>query len=718
MVLQKLWKLGSALVTSIKQGMSATESAKLDSTTVAAGIANGASSEAMPNGQTEGSKEEFAQEIQQKYAAEREKRLRAEGNAQYLELEESEKFSHLQDDPWVDLESPIANAESSVLNGRCKIFISGAGIGGLLYAVRLIEAGIDPRDIRLADTAGGFGGTWYWNRYPGLMCDVESYIYMPLLEKMNYMPRHRYAYGTELRRYMNMIADRWDLRDKAMFQTGLGNMKWDEEAKEWIIDLVQMRKGREKLIFQIRSQVAVIASGVLNHPKIPRLPGLDSFQGQTFHTARWDYNYTGGSPEEPFLEKLRNKRVGIIGTGATAIQCVPAVAKYAEELYVFQRTPSSVDERGQRLTDPAQWTHEIASKPGWQQARNDNFVAHQADISPKPSANLVNDGWTTIYAYSAIVGGPTVVTPDSIPTHIANLHAIDLPRQERLRARVDAVVHDKETATKLKAWYPSWCKRPCFHDEYLQSFNYPNVHLIDTDGKGLDSLTPTAAVANGTEYPLDLLVFSTGYRTSGAGTAPTRANVRVTGRNSADFNTKAEEEGLQTLHGVMSAGFPNFFTTGPYQTGVSSNFSHALDQLAIHSAYIISEGMRKAGALPSKKPPHTANGAAEPNGISDEGSANTNHTTGKKFTIEPTYAATKAWTSAILAGAPSFAAAAGCTPSYINDEGAADRPKSAEGQVKAAQRAPWGGGIIDFVAQIEKWRGSGEMEGIEVKGFD
>ena len=687
--------------------MAASDSAALESSTVGAGIADGVSS-AMRNGRQDESNVAFALEIQKKYEAERDKRIKAEGSAQYLELAGSEKFKHMQNDPWLDQEPPIASVYSVVPDLHCKILISGAGFGGLAYAVRLIQAGVDPDDIRMIDAAGGFGGTWYWNRYPGLMCDVESYIYLPLLEEMNYMPKHKYSYGPELRRYANMIADKWGLRSKTMFQTALGDAKWDEGARGWLVDISQNRRGHEKLDLQIRSQILIIASGVLNHPKIPRLPGLSDFKGHTFHTARWDYAYTGGTPESPALENLRSRRIGIIGTGATAIQVVPELAKWAKELYVFQRTPSSVDERGQRPTDPKWWAQETENKPGWQKRRNDNFMAHIADIGPTPDTNLVGDGWSTMPSYSALVGSPTQVTPESVPTHIANLHAIDLPRQERVRSRVDAIVQDPATAASLKAYYPSWCKRPCFHDDYLQCFNQPNVHLIDTDGKGLDGLTSTAAIANGKEYGLDVLIFSTGFRTPTAGAVVARANARVTGKGGQDFEMRFEKDGTQTLHGIITSGFPNFFFPGLSQAGATPNYTHMVDQYATQAAYILSESFRRAGTLPTK--PHSSQEESETSSAQLQSSG-----APKKVIVEATAAACQAWTGAILQRAASLAAVAGCTPSYFNENGdATGKTMSPEEQMKAATRATWGDGMRDYIVQLEKWRKQGDMEGVEV----
>ena len=691
--------------------MATAEDLALDSTSVAAGIADGASSESTPNGRQPESNASFAFEIQKKYAAERKKRIKTEGSAQYLELATSDRFSHMQDDPWVDLEPAIASVDSVVPDGRCKFLISGAGFGGLTFAVRLIEAGVDANDIRLLDTAGGFGGTWYWNRYPGLMCDIESYIYLPLLEKMDYMPKHKYSYGPELRRYTNLIADKWYIRNKTMFQTRLSNAKWREDTKEWLVDVVQVRTGHEKLVKQIHCQMLIVAAGLLNHPKIPRLPGLENFQGHMFHTSRWDFKYTGGSEENPSLENLRGKRVGILGTGATTIQVVPELAKWAKELYVFQRTPASVDERGQRLTDSSWWA-ETANKPGWQKQRNCNFISQIVDTYSKPPTNAVADKWTEMASYSALVGSPTQVTLETIPYHMANLHAIDLPRQDRIRARVDGIVMNPETASSLKAYYPSWCKRPCFHDDYLQSFNRPNVHLVDTDGKGPEGLTSTTIIANEKEYPLDVLIFSTGFRTPACGGPTAKANADVVGKDGRTMEDTFQEDGVRTLHGILAPGFPNFFFPGLAQAGVTPNFTFMIDQYATHAAYIVAESMRRASSLSFKsQSSNTINDRSISTGDAHRDGAVTPK---KNFAIEPTLVACQAWTNKILERAASLAGMAGCTPGYINDEGAADRIPP-EQRMKAAQRSPWGDGMVSYVEELERWRDNGEMDGIEFR---
>ena len=299
------------------------------------------------------------QAVQEKYAQEVAKRLKPEGAAQYVPLKDSgsDRLEALNQDPWAD--HAALNAKEPVANGATyKFVILGAGYGGLLAAVRLIEAGVasGPDDIRLIDTAGGFGGTWYWNRYPGLHCDTESYIYMPLLEETGYMPSSKYVPGPELLGHAERIAARWDLTDKALFRSKVEGVDWDDNTKLWNVDITEGRgPGEERRELKIRAQYFLAVGGILKHPQVPRIEGLESFSGDLFHTSRWDYKVTGGSPEDPTLTGLQGKRVGILGTGATAVQAVPQLAKWAKEVYVFQRTPSIISWRGQRETDPEEW---------------------------------------------------------------------------------------------------------------------------------------------------------------------------------------------------------------------------------------------------------------------------------------------------------------------------------------------------------------------------
>jgi cation diffusion facilitator CzcD-associated flavoprotein CzcO len=625
-----------------------------------------------------------AMQIQQKYAEERAKRLRADGVEQYIILNNSDKFKHFQADPWIDPHAAVG-APALEDGSRCKALILGAGFGGLLFAVRLIQAGIDADGIRLVDTAGGFGGTWYWNRYPGLMCDVESYVYMPLLEEMDYMPKHKYAYGPELREYAESIAEKWELKDKTLFQMGVSSLTWDDEEKEWVVKLAPEGKGDGKGDITVRSQFVISASGVLNQPKLAGLPGMENFQGHSFHTSRWDYAYTGGSPTDPSLTNLKDKRVGILGTGATAVQAVPHLAKWAKELYVFQRTPSAVDIRDNRPTDPEWYAREVQGKKGWQRERMENFNAHMTNTTSPPEIDMVSDGWTKMRSYGGLIGTTAKVTMENVPAHVGTLHALDFPRQERVRARVDEIVKDKTTAQKLKAWYPSWCKRPCFHDDYLPAFNRPNVTLVDTDGKGVDKITEAGIEVSNTEYALDLLIYSTGYRPPGIGSPAFRAGMKVFGRGGVSLDEKWAAN-VSTLHGVIRRDFPNFFYPGPSQAGATANQVFILDNLSTHVAYIISESAKTQGPGPKDR-----------------------------ITIEPTQEAEEEWAMQILSRAASFAGLAGCTPSYINREGEMDQIKGMEEQMKAARAAIWGQGVADYVSVIEGWRSEGGLKGLEVK---
>ncbi|KAJ7625607.1 flavin-binding monooxygenase-like family protein [Roridomyces roridus] len=625
--------------------------------------------------------------IQQKYAEERHKRLRPDGVAQFLNLATSDKFKYLREDPWVD--HAALNAQTPPLkNGdEIKFLVQGAGYGGLMLAVNLIEAGFKAEDIRLVDEAGGFGGTWYWNRYPGLMCDTESYTYMPFLEETGYMPRFRYSYGSELREHADRIAEKWGLTDKTLFRTNCHHYMWDDAEKRWIVHGTENRgpaEGNREI--QLKAQYVLVVPGFLGFPHIARLPGFDKFRGEHFHTARWNYDITGGNPTHWNMEKLKDKTVGIVGTGATAIQAIPQLGNWAKHLYVFQRTPSSVDERGQHPTDPNEWANKIASKKGWQYARSKNFLS-QFTMDTPIDEDQVNDRWCSTRSYCGFIGAPGIVSPDKTSEHVAALHSMDLERAERVRQRTTDVVKDPATAAKLKAWYPAWCKRPTFHDDYLPTFNKPNVTLVDTNGKGLDALTEEGVMANGTEYPLDVLVLSTGYSLfveNDSGSPVSRAGMTVVGRDGLSMDDKWIRQGSKTLHGVATHGFPNFFFTGPTQVALAVNFTHVLSALASHVAQILVEAERRVDQT-------------------------------ERITIEVTEEGEDAYTAEVVKRATSFAGVGGCTPGYYNKEGQASATGPQE-QAKEAQGNIWGEGPLKFEEFLNTWRAEGRLEGIEIKG--
>ncbi|CAH0035460.1 unnamed protein product [Clonostachys rhizophaga] len=633
--------------------------------------------------------------VRQKYDEERNKRIRDDGMAQFVDLYDHEKFRHFKADPWVELEPPRVGGPNPPQEGsNCDILIVGTGYGGLLFAVRLLEAGFKLENIRLVDSAAGFGGTWYWNRYPGLMCDVESYIYMPLLEETGYIPTMKYTSSQELRDHAERIAKKWNLDKITWFKHRVQSIEWDDATNEWVTSLVpQLQHGNEGKAISVRSRFSILATGFTLIPRVAQIPGIGKFKGSYFHTARWDYNVTGGTPKNPEMAKLKDKRVGIIGTGATAIQVVPALAAWAKELYVFQRTPSAVDRRDNRPTDP-DWANAMRSTPGWQTERIENFQSFISNDPTRPSTDMVSDGWTRMASYSALGGSPGLVcqTSEEIQKHVEVLHALDFPRQESIRKRVDELVSNSDTAQKLKPWYPGWCKRPCFHDEYLQSFNRPNVKLVDTDGRGVDRITEDSLIVGNQEYKVDTLILGTGYRSPVLFSPAGRVGLDVKGRNGRSLDKKWTE-GVTTLHGMMSHDFPNLFWPGLNQSGAGPNFTYCIDMAAIH----ISKVMVHAAGIRAGHP----GGAYHLN-----------------FVIEPTPDAEEEWSQRVASTAGVFAASAGCTPSYFNAEGEFIREVPEEVQKKRARSAIWSQGPVHFRGLLEDWRENKNFEGLSIVALE
>lgn len=622
-----------------------------------------------------------ALQVQQRYNEEAAKRLREDGNSQFVDIPLDEKFASFLADPWVE-NNAIKDIRAMFPNDECQVLILGAGLGGLLNAIRMVEAGIRPEDIRIVDSAGGWGGTWYWNRYPGLSCDIESYCYLPLLEETGYVPRHRYSQGEEIREYANLLATKWNVADSAVFQTQAERLVWDEESKEWVVELKQERSGEEPVALTVRAQFVVASNGPLHWPKLAGVPGILDYKGDIFHTSRWNYEITGGSPSDASLTKLQGKRVTIVGTGATAVQSAPHLARWAKHLYVVQRTPASVDDRQQHETDPEWFRTSVASSTGWQRERLRNFHEHFT-LGQPPAINLCNDEWTRAPALAGLAGnaqGPKSI--EEIPAYIEQLHKVDLPRQQKLRKNVDTVVRDATVAEKLKAWYPSWCKRPLFHDEYLPMFNRSNVTLVDTAGKGLDRLTADSIVVGDQTYAVDVIIFATGFRAPFIGSPAEKANVSIVGRDGTSMSEEWARGGPSTLHGVLDINFPNLFLSGPWQASNSPNYLFTLDYLAKHSAHILSEAKRRAD--------------------------------GKRFVVSVTKEATGAWGMQVLMHSFPGAAILGCTPGYFNVEGELARAPP-ERQMVIAKSGVWGHGIESFCKEVETWYEKSHMQGIEVR---
>ena len=582
-----------------------------------------------------------------KYRAEREKRLRADGNEQYVEV--VGKFGHFVDDPYV-----APGFQREALTDEVDVIVIGGGFGGLLAGARLREAGV--QDIRVIEKGGDFGGTWYWNRYPGAQCDIESYIYLPLLEETGYLPKEKYSFAPEILAHARTIGEKYDLYRNACFQTEVTAMRWDEDALRWI---VETNRGDA-----MRARFVAMSNGPLNRPKLPGIPGVGTFEGHTFHTSRWDYGYTGGDSNGN-LQGLKGKRVGIIGTGATAVQCVPHLGEHAEHLYVFQRTPSSIDVRGNKPTDQ-QWAASLES--GWQQRRMQNFnVLVTGGLQDE---DLVNDGWTDIIRNLATMARARAdedVTPEQAAQRV---ELADFKKMEQIRQRVDSLVQDADTATALKPWYRQFCKRPCFHDEYLKTFNRANVTLVDTDGQGVERITERGVVAGGKEYEIDCLIYATGFE---VGTAYTRrAGYDIAGRGGLTLSEKWEQ-GMRTLHGFQTRGFPNCFFMGVTQGGFTANFPHMLNEQSVHIAYLIG---------------HALNG-------------NVN-------CIEASQAGEDGWVETIKSMAVfNQRFLEECTPGYYNNEG---KP----GQGNSLLGSQYGGGPEAFFQILRDWREAGTLEGVEL----
>ncbi|KAL3480514.1 hypothetical protein BJX99DRAFT_266444 [Aspergillus californicus] len=629
-----------------------------------------------------------------RYTEEAAKRLKPEGSSQFIQLRSTDekRLQALAEDPWVNHASLNSKPSPIEQNSTYRFFVVGAGFGGLQYAVRLIEDGIATADeIRLADAAGGFGGTWYWNRFPGLHCDLESYVYLPLLEETGYIPSHKYAPGAEIREQADRIAQKWGLVNKTLFRTDVESVQWDERSELWLVQTIEHRgPSADPIKRTFKAQYVYLAAGVLTQPQIPNIPGLISFKGGMFHTARWNYTISGGNQSNQRLTGLKDKKVAIIGTAATAIGTIPEIAKYAGELYVIQRTPAYVKPRGQRPTLPTEFATAVADKPGWQYRRQLNFNSFLTN-SPAPGAqNLVDDGWTDMPAYSAIVGSPThgVVdpSPENLEQHADAFHALDLPHMDAVRARIDRIVEDKDTAEKLKPWYPSWCKRPTFSDTYLQTFNKGNVHLVDTDGKGPSPITETGIVVGEKEYRVDIIIFSTGYRipTAGSGSPAVRTGVNIIGRNGLSLDEKWQNQGAATLHGYATNGFPNLWFSGTNQATVTGNNIFMLGLIAKHITHWVLEAEKRVGP-------------------------------GKRAIIEVTKEAEEAHTAEIVRRAPYFSVLAGCTPGYFNGHGDTAKITDPAEKEKRARGVTWSEGAISFLDYIERWRGDGELRGLDIR---
>ncbi len=587
--------------------------------------------------------------LAQRYAAERDKRIRADAEAQFVQLSHDSPFTnkYLEDDPYCKA------LDRAPLKDQREVIVIGGGWVGMLTAARLVEAGIS--DVRIVESGGDFGGTWYWNRYPGAQCDIESYSYLPLLEETGYVPKLRFSYASEIYEHAQRIGRHFDLYKDAVFQTWVTELRWLEDESMW---LVATNRGDE-----MRARHVCLGTGPANRPRLPGIPGVGKFKGHSFHTCRWDYDYTGGGPDGG-LTGLADKTVAIIGTGATAVQCVPALGEGAKQLYVFQRTPSSVDVRNNAETDP-EWAKNL--KPGWQKERQKKFG--EAFLGGPIDPAFADDGWTRLTRNVTELANQTAGKVPGL------LQIADFKTMEEIRGLVDDTVKDPDVAEKLKAYYNQFCKRPTFNDFYLDTFNRPNVELVDVSAtQGVEAITENGIIANDKEYAVDCIVYASGFEITSS--YERRLGIPIFGIGGKSIY-EHWREGMRTMHGLMVSGFPNLFLCGGgfvFQLG--ANYAHGIDVQAGHVAYTITElGSRGVKAA-------NVSITAEERWIADQ-----LETKGGGF---------------VLGGSPDT-----CTPGYYNQEGTTQRYRD-------VRRETYSKGVGAYMKLLRQWREDGELEGLEL----
>jgi cyclohexanone monooxygenase len=590
--------------------------------------------------------------LRAKYLQERDKRLTKKGQKQYEHLT-SDLAADYEHDPF----TPVTPREP--LHEELEVAILGGGWTGVLAGYHLTKLGIT--DFRNIDHAGDFGGVWYWNRYPGLQCDNDAYCYLPLLEETGFLPSKKFSDGFEIYDYFKIIANKYNLYRGALFHTMVTGLRWDDSIQRW---RVSTNRGDE-----LRARFVIMAGGVMNMPKLPGIPGIHTYKGEMFHTARWDHEYTGGSWRNPELTKLADKRVAIVGTGATSVQAVPYLAKYAKQLYVLQRTPSNIDQRDNPPTDP-EWAKSL--KPGWQAERMANFhrAAQEAFLPGEP--DLVCDIWTEIsrnLAAELEAEGWPQLTPEEFQ---AKRDMVDYQVMERMRRRVEAIVEDKKTAEAMKPWFRFLCKRPLSNNDYYPAFNRPNVKLIDVSAtQGVEAMTEKGFIADGVEYEVDCMIFASGFEVTSD--LERRWGIPVVqGRDGLSIYDHWRD-GASTFHGVMTDEFPNMFYTGYVQGATNSTTTEQFGRQCEHIAYIVHEA-HKRGAL----------------------------------TVEPEKAAVEAYVAHMRANEFDTAGFLGeCTPGYFNNEG--------EAKPKWALFRGYLPGWNNFMKMLGDWRAQGDLAGLSLK---
>jgi len=549
----------------------------------------------------------------------------------------------------------IPRIEREPRSEQVDVVIIGAGFAGLIAAIEMRKCGIGP--IRILDTAGDFGGVWYWNRYPGAQCDVESYIYLPFLEETGYIPKEKYSHQPEILEHAQRLGTHFDLYKDALFHTGVTDVRWSD-ADRWT---VKTDRGDT-----IRSSFVVMAGGGQDQPRLPDLPGLDDFDGHVFHSCRWDYNYTGGSHAGD-CTKLEGRRVAVVGTGASAVQLVPYIAPSVEHLYVLQRTPVVVGERLNKPTDPT-WAASLET--GWQDRRMLNYST--LVLGGKQDEDLVDDGWTHATAeLASVYGGEKGESDASADAAAEAAERADLRYMEKIRARIDRTVGSAKAADLLKPWYRYFCKRPTFNDLYLPTFNRENVELVDVSGTaGLERLTPKGFVVDGVEYPADAIIFASGF----ASDLSERKGYELVGRGGVTLRDHWQD-GARSLHGVLIHGFPNLFLMGTVHVGLTINYTEMMLRQGRHIARTI-ELVRARGF--------------------DQ--------------IEATTEAEDAYVEDIVAARTADVEFhASCTPGYFNNEGMPVK------RGKGLTDTVYPGGLFAWVDMVTDWREAQGFAGADLR---
>lgn len=574
------------------------------------------------------------QYLLRRYAEERDRRQRFKGLDQYIRATRTnENSTDVFSSSCLQREPIVRDAEVAIVGG---------GIAGLISAIELVRRGFEPPTI--IDRAPDFGGTWFWNRYPGVRCDTSSLVYLPYLEETGYFPSAVFVPGSEILEHCRRLARYYGLYRNAVFGRSVSGLVWDESTSHWIL--------RTDKKDQICSRFVGLGIGELHIAKIPNVDVSPAFTGRLFHASQWDYDATGGSPDAPRLDRLVDKRVALIGTGPTAVQCLPHLAETAKRLFVFQRTPASIYPQLNRSLHMG----ELQKSLGWQSKLRTCF--HKIRDGDCDQTDSIRDGWTRIAAERC----------DYLSLGISD-EDVDLLQMEQVRDRVRREVHDSATAEALLPWYGQYCKRPCFSDSYLAAFNRPTVSLIDTGGAGISAIDSQGIVALGNTYPVDIVIFASGFES--ATPYVERAGFDPIGRGKRRLSDHWQS-GMRSLHGAFVANFPNMFIVQPSQSSnLYSNLSHNFLATATSVASLLLH-MRDA----SKK------------------------------TFTPTDAAEDAWVLTLMEGTQSLSNE-NCTPGRFNAEGQNGRSAKL-----ATVGYPKGSGA--FFDYLSSWCEAGDFPGLQI----